>query len=242
MLSVGYPMLSALLGAWWSFTLLPASPKFCPTPPPPSPLQLADRSAGFIWSEVKPVPPNRMGQCHGIQSFSADYKRWQLANPRWWCMQDKTLWAAFYSSCRHKHQISWRSWSSFIMAPRHMTLAETLRSVGHVSTCTVHPSGRPWTRFDHAAQLLLSPMSMSLPVATALPAECAKIGQIASSAAIHSICNTSMAASMPQQASGSHSNGSVRWRAWWAPIALHRRQSLYGLESCTLMLLSLNLL
>jgi hypothetical protein len=57
------------------------------------------------------------------------------------------------SSCCHKHQISWRSWTTIIKARKHLILAETLRSVGHLSSCKFDPIGSPWARFEHAASL-----------------------------------------------------------------------------------------
>jgi hypothetical protein len=146
-MSVGYPLFSALFGAWWSFTLLPAFSKFHMS----HPLQLADRSAGLIWSEVKPIPPNRMGQCHGTHLFSAECNTWQLASLKWWYMQDKMLWAAFFLAVATNIRYHEGLEPPLLWPPGVWPWQKAWKAWCHLSSCNVHHSGRPWTRFDHAA-------------------------------------------------------------------------------------------
>jgi len=141
--------------------------------------------------------------------------------------QDTVDW--IFSSCHHKHQTSQVSWATFIMANRHLTLAETLRSVGHLSSCNVHPGGGPWTTYNHAVPV--PSFSYNHILACDHCNACRMcwdriFARITSSVAIRPVCNTSMAASMLQQASEYHCNESVRWRVQSAPSALHRWQSL----------------
>ena len=135
----------------------------------------------------------------------------------WWgCMQHTEAVGCMFHSCVHQHQILLRSWTTGIKASRHSTLAGKLESVGHLSSCNLDLTGRPWARFDHVASV--SPLNYKHVSARGHYTAC-RIHWNAflaweyfqsSHTHTHSICIISMALSMLQQGFGSHADESLR--------------------------------
>jgi hypothetical protein len=155
-----------------------------------------------------------MGQCQGTHLFSAECNTWQLASLKWRYMQEKMLWAAYFlavaTNIRHHEGLGPPS----LWPPQHSTMVETLKSVGHLTSYTVHPSGRPCTWFDQPAPV--PSFSFKHVLVCGHCTACRMcwdliLARIASSVPIRSVRNISMAVIRLQQASEYHSNESVRW-------------------------------